>query len=183
LQDEQYLHMSITQLTSSALKTTSLVKTAFVSEIMGRIRQLFPWKQVVRIGWTDGGLTDNRLSSKSLMVKGRPTLHLSILPRNRKKLAKQRPPDWIEARSIIRASGSILTPLLICDNNIGMVTNGENKIMQKFLIRKEGTSKLKVYETVVELDHNRNKLDKLVSAKIDEFAGDRSFATMNGDSN
>jgi hypothetical protein len=179
LQNEhEYLHMSITQLNSSALKTTSLVKIAFISEIMGRIRQLFPWKQVVRIGWTNG-LINNRLSSKSLRVKSRPTLHLHVQPRNRKRLAARRPPDWIEARSIVKASGSIIPPLLISDNNIGLVTIDRDKIIHRFLVRKEITKDTKIHQTVVKIDHGRNELDELVSAKMREFARERS-ATLYG---
>lgn len=178
LHEEQYLHMSITQLNSSALKTTSLVKIAFVSEIMGRIRQLFPWKQVVRIGWMNGG-SNNQLSSKSLRVKSKPTLHLHVQPRNRNRLAAQRRPDWIEARSIVRASGSIIPPLLISDNNIGLVNIDENKIIHRFLVRKETTKDTRVHQTVVEMDRGRNELDDLVSAKMREVAHDRFF-TMQG---
>lgn len=182
LHEEQYLHMSITQLNSSALKTTSLVKIAFVSEIMGRIRQLFPWKQVVRIGWMNGG-SNNRVSSKSLRVKSRPTLHLHVQPRNRKRLAAQRPPDWIEARSIVRASGSIIPPLLISDNNIGLVIIDENKIIHRFLVRKETTKDTKVHQTVVEMDRGRNELDDLVSAKMREFAAAQLSFKLQGTAN
>lgn len=180
-EQEKYLHMSIIQLNSSALKTTSLVKIAFVSEIMGRIRQMFPWKQVVRIGWTNGP-NDNRLSSKSLRVKGRPTLHLNVQPKNRKKLAAQRPPDWIEARAIVKTSGSIIPPLLISDNNIGLVTIDESRIIQRLVVRKERTKDTRVYQTIVEMERGRNELDDLVSAKMHEFASER-FSTRIGAAN
>jgi hypothetical protein len=185
LQQEQgeYLHMSITQLNSSALKTTSLVKIAFVSEIMGRIRQLFPWKQVVRIGWTNSP-GNSRLSSKSLRVKSRPTLHLHVQPRKKvDELMAQRLPDWIEARKIVKASGSIISPLLISDNNIGLITIAENNIVQRFLVRKEITKDTKVHQTVVKMDRGRNALDELVSAKMREFAHRRSSATMQESAN
>jgi hypothetical protein len=149
---------------------------------MGRIRQLFPWKQVVRIGWMNGG-SNNQLSSKSLRVKGKPTLHLHVQPRNRKRLAAQRPPDWIEARAIVRASGSIIPPLLISDNNIGLVTIDENKIIHRFLVRKEMPKDTKVHQTVVEMDHGRNELDDLVSAKMREFAAAQLSFKLQGTAN
>jgi len=178
----EYLHMSITQLNSSALKTTSLVKIAFVSEIMGRIRQMFPWRQVVRIGWTNG-FSNSLLSSKSLRVRSRPTLHLHVQPRNMKRLAAQRLPDWIEARSIVRASGSIISPLLISDNNIGLVSMEENKIIHRFMVRKEVTKSTKVHETILEMDHGRNELGDLVSTIVREFAAGQLSFKLQGTAN
>lgn len=164
------LCMNITQLNSSALKTTSLVKIAFVSEIMGRIRQLFPWKQVVRIGWINGG--SDRLLSKSLRVKSIPTLHLQIRPRKKENnLMPQEPPDWVEARSIVKASGSAIPFLLISDNNIGLVTIDKdiNRIIQRFLVRKATKKEIKIHQTLVEMNHGENRLEGLVRAKIFEF--------------
>jgi hypothetical protein len=142
---------------------------------MGRIRQLFPWRQVVRIGWTNGDFSNNRLSSKPLRVKSKPTLlHLHVQPRKKvNELVAQRPPDWIEARSIVKASGSIIPPLLISDNNIGLVTIDQNQVIQRFLVRKEMKKETKVHRTVVEMNHGRNELDELISAKMREFAHER----------
>ena len=174
------LHMSITQLNSSALKTTSLVKIAFISEIMGRLRQLFPWNQVVRTGWMNGDPDNNRLSSKSLRVKSKPTLHLHVQPRKKSNRLKERAPDWIEVRSIVKASGSGIPPLLICDNNIGLVTIGENRIIHNFLVRKETPKRTKIHQTIVEIENGINELDALVSAKMREFVFTRSAPTMHG---
>jgi hypothetical protein len=176
---DEYLHMSIAQLTSSALKTTSLVKIAFVSEIMGRIRQAFPWKQVVRIGWVNGKDPGNRnkLSSKSLRVRAKPTPHLDIRPRNEaRELAKVRPPDWIEARSIVRPTGSIFAPLLISENNIGLVTINSNRIIHNFVVRNNMVKHSKLQPTVVEMNDGRNELDNLIVLKMREFAGKRNLS-------
>jgi hypothetical protein len=133
--------MSITQLTSSALKTTSLVKIAFVSEIMGRIRQMFPIKRLVRTG---------RFSRVSLVGR--------------------RHPDWVEARAIVHASGSIVPPLIISDNNLGLVTIEKNmsRIVHKLLVRK-ATKEVKVYESVVTTNDGRSPLEDNVRAKISKF--------------
>ncbi|AFU57798.1 hypothetical protein Ngar_c08560 [Candidatus Nitrososphaera gargensis Ga9.2] len=179
----EYLHMSITQLNSSALKTTSLVKIAFISEIMGRIRQLFPWRQVVRIGWVNGGLSNNRFSSKSLRIKGKPTRHLYVRPRKSPELSKQRSPDWIEARTIVKASGSIIPPLLISDNNIGLVSIEDSKVIQRFLVRKEITKDTRIHQTVVEMNQGRNELDELISAKMREFATEHSTVSSHESAN
>ncbi len=174
-EEENYLHMSIVQLTSSALKTTSIVKIAFVSEIMGRIRQLFPWKQVVGIGWVDSDIDSvNKLSAKSLRVKTRPTRHLDVRPRKEARdLAKYRPPDWIEARTIVKPAGSIMTPLLISDNNIGLVTVEDGMIIQDFVTRREVNKKTKLYKTLVKVNGGRSRLDDLIVLKMREFASKR----------
>lgn len=131
--------MSMTQLTSSALKTTSLVKIAFVSEILGRIRQLFPFKRLVRTGRLDA-------------FRGR---------------LDQRLPDWVEARSIVHTSGSILPPLLISDNNLGFVSieRTMNRISHTFLVRK-GVKELKVHQSVVTTNNGRSPLEDNVRARI-----------------
>jgi hypothetical protein len=134
--------MSITQLNSSALKTTSLVKIAFVSEIMGRIRQMFPFKRLVRTG----------RSSRIRSLVGR------------------RHPDWVEARAIVNATGSIIPPLIICDNNLGFVTIERNlsRIVHKLLVRK-ATKEIKVHEAVVETNGGRSALEDNVRAKISGY--------------
>jgi hypothetical protein len=169
LNEKKDFCMSITQLNSSALKTTNLVKIAFVSEIMGRIRQLFPLKQTVRIGWIEGG--SSRLLSKSVKVKSKPSLHLQIQPRKGDyKSLVQRPADWIEARSIVRTSGSVLSPLIISDNNVGLVTidNDLNQITHNLFVRKNSKGKVKIHSAMVKLNHGANKLEELVNARMDQ---------------
>jgi hypothetical protein len=169
---EEDLCMSITQLNSSALKTTSLVKIAFVSEIMGRIRQLFPWKHAVRVGWINDDHSKNHFLSKSMRVKGKPMLHLHIQQRAKEdESVVQQTPDWIETRSIVNASGSIIPPLIISDNNIGLVSFDEkrNRIIHKFLVRELAKKEMKVHQTIVEMDHNKNMLEDLIKAKMLEI--------------
>lgn len=170
---EEDLCMSISQLTSSALKTTSLVKIAFVSEIMGHIRQLFPWKQVVRVGWINDDDSKHQLLSKTMRVRSKPTLHLHMQQRTKEDKSEiQQPPDWIEARSIVKTSGSIISPLIISDNNIGLVSIDEdgNRISHKFLVRKQAKKEVKVHQTTVEMDrYGKNKLEELVKAKMNEI--------------
>jgi hypothetical protein len=145
---------------------------------------LFPWKQVVRIGWVDGNIDSvNKISSKSLRVKARPTRHLDIRPRKKaRELAKLRPPDWIEARSIVKPAGSITTPLLISDNNIGLVTIDDSRIVQNFVTRKEITQKTKLYRTLVKVTGGRNALDELIVLKMREFARKRKVVSRLGQS-
>jgi hypothetical protein len=171
LQPNENLRMSITQLNSSALKTTSLVKIAFISEILGRIQQLFPLKQTVRTGWVNGG-TD-RVLSKTLKVKTKPTLHLQIQPRKGGyKSLVQRAPDWVEARSIVKTSGSIIPPLIISDNNVGLVNidRDANRITHKLLVRKNSKGKVKVHSATVEMQRGKNELEDLVSARMRQMA-------------
>ena len=107
-------------------------------------------------------------------MKSKPTLHLHLEQRTKgnKSAVVQQPPDWIEARSIVRASsGSAIPPLIISDNNIGLVTidRNESRIIHKFLVRKQTEKPTKVYQTVVEMDHDsKNKLEDLVKAKMRE---------------
>lgn len=133
--------MSMTQLNSSALKTTSLVKIAFVSEIMGRIRQMFPFKRLVRTG---------RFT------------HFSMVGR--------RLPDWVEARAIVHTTGSIIPPLLISDNNVGLVTIERNmsRIIHSLLVRK-ATGEIKVHEAIVTTNDGRSPLEESVRARISKF--------------
>ncbi|HEY9492842.1 MAG TPA: hypothetical protein VIP56_12720, partial [Nitrososphaeraceae archaeon] len=51
------LRMSIIQLTSSALKTTSFSKELIVNEILGRLSQLLSSEMSIRIGWNIGNST------------------------------------------------------------------------------------------------------------------------------
>ena len=170
LNEKENLRMSITQLNSSALKTTSLVKIAVVSEMLGRIQQLFPLKQTVRTGWESGGT--NRVLSKSLKVKTKPTLHLQVQPRKGDyKSLVQKSPDWIEARSIVKTSGSIIPPLIISDNNVGLVTidRGINRITHKLLVRKNSKGKVKVHSAAVAMYRGENKLEELVRAGMHQY--------------
>ncbi|WP_148699867.1 hypothetical protein [Candidatus Nitrososphaera evergladensis] len=134
--------INVTQLTSSALKTTSLVKIAFISDILGRIRQLFPFKRIVRVGHAmidDGGGGSNSDSGARRI-------------------------DWIEARAIVRTAGSPLSPLIISDNNIGLVTIEKDlSVIHKLIVRKGGKDS-KVYEAIAKMD--RSPLEESLRARM-----------------
>ena len=64
------------------------------------------------------------------------------------------PPDWIESRSILNASGSGLSSLIITDNNLGLVSiyGDRYKILShKLLVRTEKEATTKTHETITEL--------------------------------
>lgn len=128
--------INMTQLTSSALKTTSLIKIAFISDLLGRIRQMFPFKRIVRTGLAMA-MTDN---------------------------SEPRDIRWIEARAIIRTKGYVLSPLIISDNNLGLVTVGKkSNIIHKLIVRK-GIANRKVHEAVARMDNS--PLEESLRAKI-----------------
>ena len=62
--DDHYLSMNITQLNSSALKTTSLGKQILLNEVMGHFRQLFTSRHSIRIGWNDALFKSKKLKDK-----------------------------------------------------------------------------------------------------------------------
>jgi hypothetical protein len=133
--------ISVTQLTSSALKTTSLVKIAFISDTLGRIRQLFPFKRIVRTGHAvigDGSNDNNDARAQRV--------------------------DWIEARAIVRTAGSPLSPLIISDNNIGLVTIEKDLSVNHKLIVRKGVKGRKVYEAVAGID--KSPLEESLRARI-----------------
>lgn len=133
--------ISVTQLTSSALKTTSLVKIAFISDILGRIRQLFPFKRIVRTGHAVIGDDSNDNND-----------------------ARAQRVDWIEARAIVRTAGSPLSPLIISDNNMGLVTIEKDLSVDHKLIVRKGVKGRKVYEAAAGID--KSPLEESLRARI-----------------
>jgi hypothetical protein len=134
--------LDITQLNSSAMKTTSLVKIALVSEILGRIRQLFPFRRLVRTGRID-------------RIRG------NIDRRN---------PDWVEARSIIHASGAAIPPLIISDNNIGLVKiDGDLSITHQLLVRK-APGKTRIHESIVTAKGGKHSFEDKLRQRISRIS-------------
>jgi hypothetical protein len=129
--------LKITQLTSSALKTTSLVKIAFISDILGRIRQMFPFKRIVRTGYA---LVEDRETWKEQRI------------------------NWIEVRAIIRTRGSVLSPLIISDNNLGMASIDRDLRVNHRLIVRKGINETKVYEAAARLD--KSPLEESLRVRI-----------------
>lgn len=87
--------MGVTQLNSSALKTTSLGKEVALGAALGPVRQLLYAKpSVIRGLWVDGK-ADARVQSV---------------------------PEWVAKKSMVNLSGSAVPRLIVADNNIGFVT-------------------------------------------------------------
>jgi hypothetical protein len=152
--EKKELATSVIQLTSSALKTSSLSKDVVINEILGRLSQLFSSRQSVRIGWNN----DMSARSKKLKYQNNGVIYAIInrIKRNYYALIKQQskstPPDWVESRYIVQSSGFRIPSLVITDNNIGLVTISKDtcKIFHKLLVRKD--NKIKVHEAILQID-------------------------------
>jgi hypothetical protein len=157
--DDHYLSMNITQLNSSALKTTSLGKQILLNEVMGHFRQLFTSRHSIRIGWNDALFKSKKLKDKDsnpYAIINRLKYNSNII--REKEVQQQSPyslsPDWIESRSILKASDAGISSLIIADNNLGLVSvyGDRYKILDhKLLVRKERDITTKIYETILEL--------------------------------
>ena len=117
------LTMNITQLNSSALKTTSLGKEILLNEILGNFRQLFVSKQSIRVGWNDMSSKAGRLRRGdkdllSVINDLKQWSNATVQERWREYLSKS--PDWIESRSIHNTSSHCGSRLIIADNNLGL---------------------------------------------------------------
>ncbi len=158
---DDHLSMNITQLTSSALKTTSLGKEILLNEVLGHFHQLFASRHSVRIGWNDALFKSKELKDQD----SDPYTIIDGLDRNshivKEKEGEQQvqhptpSPDWIESRSIVKASGSGISSLIIADNNLGLVSvygHRYKMLSHKLLLvykGKETTTKIR--ETITEL--------------------------------
>jgi hypothetical protein len=144
---KENLTTSITQLTSSALKTTSLSKEVIINEILGRLSQLFSSRRSLRIGWND-------ILSKSQKLKHQKNglLYANEYGVKPNSEVIKKPPDWIESRYIVKASGFSIPSLVITDNNIGLVSINKHasKIFHKLLVQKK--NKIKIHEAVLKED-------------------------------
>jgi hypothetical protein len=151
-----YLSMNITQLNSSAIKTTSLGKEILLNEVIGRFHQFFTQRHSIRIGW------NNNISCKARKLKENDSELHAVIDRfgHKSNVVKDEeqqyssPPDWIESRSILKASGSGLSSLIIADNNLGLVSiyGDRYKILShKLLVRTVKEATTKIHETITEL--------------------------------
>jgi hypothetical protein len=145
--------MPIVQLTSSALKTTSLSKEVLINEFLGRFSQLFSPRKTLRIGWAN--IQEKSQKIKYYKKSNRRNLmdRLKFIVGFRKKQQKAQeriPPDWIESRDTIQPSGFLIPSLVVTDNNIGLVTlsydhnNNIQEISHKLLVLKGNN--IKVHE-------------------------------------
>jgi hypothetical protein len=152
--------MNIIQLTSSALKTTSLGKEILLNEVLGHFRQLFASRHSVRIGWNDALLKPKKLKDQDsdpyTIIHGlKHNSHIVKEKEEEQQLQHSTlSPDWIESRSILKASGSGISSLIIADNNLGLVSvygDRYKMLSHKLLVRKEKDTNTKISETITEL--------------------------------
>ena len=147
--------MNITQLNSSALKTTGLGKEILLNEVLGRFHQFFTQRHSIRIGWSNNSSHEARKLKEKVpelftIIDG--FSHESKVGNDEEQYSP--PPDWIESRSILKASGSGLTSLVIADNNLGLVSIYGNRykiLSHKLLVRTEKEATTKIHETITEL--------------------------------
>lgn len=150
-----YLSMNITQLNSSALKTTGLGKEILLNEVLGRFHQFFTQRHSIRIGWSNNSSHETRKLKEEVpelftIIDG--FSHESKVGNDEEQFSP--PPDWIESRSILKASGSGLTSLVIADNNLGLVSIYGNRykiLSHKLLVHTEKEAITKIHETITEL--------------------------------
>jgi hypothetical protein len=155
--EDDDLTMNITQLNSSALKTTSLGKEILLNEILGNFRQLFVSKQSIRVGWNDMSSKARRLRQRdkdlhSVINDLKQWLNATVQDKWREYPTMS--PDWIESRSIHSTSSRCGSRLIIADNNLGLVSiyGDRHKILShKLLVRKKKENTTKIWETITEL--------------------------------
>jgi hypothetical protein len=160
-----YNRMNIVQLNSSALKTTSIVKIALLSEMLGRLRQISPTKYHVRIGWNTDELASS--SGNDNVVKISMSSNDKIIGREgksqiaREMLDRCGYPDWIISTSMVKASGDVFPLLVIADNNMGFATINtspspsliakQDTIEHKLFVRKRALHYDNIHTSVVDI--------------------------------
>ena len=120
------------QLTSSALKTTSLSEV-IINEFLGRLSQLFSSRNSVLIDWNNNNISEK--SQKIKQYKGSRIDHVlnklkhsfDFTKKQRQQQKTSQLPDWVKSRSIIQPSGFNIPSLVVTDNNIGLVTIDHDK--------------------------------------------------------
>jgi hypothetical protein len=169
------ISLHISQLNSSALKTTSVAKEFILTEVFSRARQFFSSGHSVRIGWNDtsllhakklkGDITSsniahdwpaiiNRIAHNDL-AKFNSSPNTSVKP-DSSLYALTSPPDWIESRSIIKNSGSGVPALVVSDNNLGWVTVEEDKSrVSHQLITRSKKKGIKIHTAIIEMNRRR----------------------------
>ncbi len=116
------LRLPITQLTSSALKTTSFSKDLLINEILGRFSQLISSTKSLRIGWYENSLPVSRkIKTKHGVTKLYEVIN-KISKYTDSTASMSGSFDWMEYRHIIKPSGFRIPSLVITENNIGFVS-------------------------------------------------------------
>ena len=107
----------------------------------------YVFSRSLRIGWND-------ILSKSQKLKHQKNGLLYANEYGVKPSSEviKKPPDWIESRYIVKASGFSIPSLVITDNNIGLVSMNKHasKIFHKLLVQKK--NKIKIHEAVLKED-------------------------------
>lgn len=158
--------MNIVQLNSSAIKTTSIVKIALLSEILGRLRQISTAKYHVRMGWNVVATTPSpsisfeyNIAKLSIAKNDRIISKAKSNQKTLRLLSRYGQPDWIISTSMVNASGALLPLLVISDNNIGLATISTSvssssvvkpyTIDHKLLVRKKAQHYDKVHRAII----------------------------------
>jgi hypothetical protein len=170
------LSLHISQLNSSALKTTSVAKEFILTEVLSRARQFLSSGHSVRVGWNDtpslhaqklkGDIASSNTADDWPTIINRIT-HNSITKNNYSSNIGVKsdsssldllplPPDWIESRSIVKNSGFGIPALVVSDNNIGWVTIEEDKsrVSHQLLTRAKKKS-IKIHAAIIEMNRRR----------------------------
>jgi hypothetical protein len=147
--------MNVIQLNSSALKTTSLGKEILLNEVLGHFRQFFTPRHSLRMGWNNTSYKTKELKEEDLELYARLD-RFGINPNvvREEQQPYSPPPDWFESRSILKASGTGVSSLIIADNNLGLVSiyGDRYKILShKLHVRAGREMRTKIHETIVEL--------------------------------
>jgi hypothetical protein len=175
------LSLHISQLNSSALKTTSVPKEFILTEVLSRARQFFSSGHSIRVGWNDTSSSSLSLHAKKLkgditssnitdnwpeiinkiayndLAKNNSSSNTRIKA-NSALYSLTSPPDWIESRSIIKHSDSGISTLVVSDNNLGWVTVEEDKsrVSHQLLTRSKKRG-IKIYSAIIEMNRRRSK--------------------------
>jgi hypothetical protein len=136
-----------------------LGKEILLNEVLGHFRQLFASRHSVRIGWNDALLKSKKLKDQDsdpyTIIDGLDRNSHIVKEKEEQQVQHPAPsPDWIESRSIVKASGSGISSLIIADNNLGLVSvygDRYKMLSHKLLVRKEKETTTKSSDTITEL--------------------------------
>jgi len=164
--------LNITQLNSSALKTTSLGKEVAIGATLGHIRQLFFKEPSIFRGWNN--VDDYDFVQFSHVSNPKRRHHYEIVRvmlkvlRHRLSQTRRQLPDWIATIYIKNLSGSILPSTIIADNNIGhaVIDFKQATIFHTLLVG--NGEKIKIHEAIVSLAAKIKQNGKI---QQDWFAG------------
>jgi hypothetical protein len=184
-----YYGMNIIQLNSSALKTTSVVKIALLSEILGRLRQISPTKYHIRMGWdantntiASSNSSDYTIAKLSLSKNDQIMSKIKGNEKTLRLLSAYGLPDWIISTTMVNASGDLLPLLVISDNNLGFATISTPPsssfaepyaISHRLFVRKKAQHYDKVHRAIVDVTEIEPPVDikgLLESGRSDQTA-------------